>query len=427
MKRIAALWNNKFSKDVFLTAASNIVLAGSGIIVNTIIAKHYHAAGLGSYYQSIAVYSILSIVSVFGINNYSLLKLSETSGKFNHIFYLNSSLAASIVASVPVTVFALLFIFIIKAKLSALAFQSLLLVLPGLPFYALNAVLLSYFNAQRLMAHYSNLQIFKALFRIGITWGVIWLNLSIKYTLLSYLFSDILMFMFFVKMLQNRKLLHFNFKYFFKVTQHFVFGYKTLLVSAVGELSEKMDVLVIGYFLNQYQVGVFSMASTIAKGMLVLFSSVQTNFNPVISRLKSGKPGELQSALTKIRNINFLIACGVFFMAAIAFPIYVHLFLDSSFIYSIKVYYVLLAGVFALSLFGYSGALFTMYGIPEVQLKIVSFSLLLNLIINIVLIKSFGIMGAAIATAISYVFSVILLNFYAGKYIGVSLFKIGGK
>ena len=69
---------------------------------------------------------------------------------------------------------------------------------------------------------------------------------------------------------------------------------------------------------------------------------------------------------------------------------------------------------------GSVGALMTMTGLESITTKIILFSIFLNVILNFFFILSFGINGAAIATAITIACSNILMLYFTHKEIRIN-------
>ena len=63
----------------------------------------------------------------------------------------------------------------------------------------------------------------------------------------------------------------------------------------------------------------------------------------------------------------------------------------------------------------------TLAGRPELQSLQSFIIVILNLLLNILLIPYFGVLGAAIATAISFISSIVLLNVFIYSYLGITL------
>lgn len=182
----------------------------------------------------------------------------------------------------------------------------------------------------------------------------------------------------------------------------------------------------IGYFLTDYDVGIYSLASTIAKGLLMISSIIQINFNPIISSSYS-KHGAKQLAIYihKLFKITSFTAIAIVVLAMIGYPFIIHLFVkDASFHASIPVFYILLCGIGVIWAFCFSGAILTMCGYTTEQLQVMTTMLLFNIGCNLLFIPIAGIYGAATATTLSYIVAIILLNYFVQQRIHINLFDI---
>ena len=71
-------------------------------------------------------------------------------------------------------------------------------------------------------------------------------------------------------------------------------------------MNTRIDVIMLGFFLDDKSVGIYSFAAFFAEGFLQLIIVIQNNLNPKIALL-SGKNSlkELNLFLIKVRNISY--------------------------------------------------------------------------------------------------------------------------
>ena len=196
--------------------------------------------------------------------------------------------------------------------------------------------------------------------------------------------------------------------------KHLHFGLKTLLISITSETNKKTDILLLGFFMNNYDVGIYSFASTIVKGLLMFTGTVQVNINPIVSNLwASNQKEKLEKYVKQIVKVMLIIVLPSVSLVGIAYPFLLKIFMkNTNFGESIVVFYILLAGIILPAIYYFAGAFLAMANFLTTSLKSVLLILGFNIITTIILVLSFGLIGAAISTSLTYMFSVLLMYYF---------------
>lgn len=432
LKKIIINLNNlkkqKFTIDTIWNLASTLILAVSGILMNVIIGNKFNSEGLGIFNQSLSIYGVLSIIAVFGINS-SVLKYSAQH-KDNRTT-CNELLTASIIfTTILSTSLTILFFLTIPflpyfTKNPDLLLTTRLIIF-GIPFFSLNKVLLGFLNGLRKMKGYAIFQSLRWILVILFIITITDLKKSVVLVALSFPLTELLLLI--LLFIYIKSFFNFNFNFNFNINKlwikkHINFGSKSVFINSISELNDKTDILIIGFFMSNYYVGIYSFASSIAKGLLMFSSVVQLNFNPIISNLWENKNiVKLNQYIQKIKKITLLLTIPIISGAALVYPIFVNLFMkNKSFIESFFVFYILLIGICFLSIFYWASSLLTMTGHPEEQLKITVIVFIFNIVANSILIPVFGINGAAIANTLFYLLTVYLIIIRSKKKLNIRL------
>jgi len=165
-----------------------------------------------------------------------------------------------------------------------------------------------------------------------------------------------------------------------------------------------IDILVIGYFMSEYDVGIYSVALSFIAVLNMVYISIQSFVTPKFSNEydenNKNKLSELVLFSTKLNVMSHLlpsiclIALGEYFLVAVY---------GGSYINSYEPLYVLTISILIKSMFGLGGPFLNMSGNGELYMKI-SFSVaVLNIILCCFLVPIYGIIGAAYSTGISLV------------------------
>ncbi|MEX0359608.1 MAG: polysaccharide biosynthesis C-terminal domain-containing protein, partial [Allomuricauda sp.] len=176
-------------------------------------------------------------------------------------------------------------------------------------------------------------------------------------------------------------------------------AFPLLLVSSTSIIASNADTIMIGWLMDTKNVGLYSVAAKIA----LLTSFILQVTNSAVSPRLAYMFDE-----NKIEETQRMVKQVSFFLAVIAIGFMVTAFFLGEFALSlwgmefVTAYYPLLilcAGQFFNISTGCAGLLLVMCGHEKILGKISVISLLMNLGLNIILIKHYGIIGAAIATA----------------------------
>ena len=174
-----------------------------------------------------------------------------------------------------------------------------------------------------------------------------------------------------------------------------------LLLSGFFLLLKQTDILMVGTLLGRAEAGIYAVASRFA--MLISFGlkSVNAIMTPLISQLHAtGRMEDLQRLVSRSARMIFvfsLAACAALFVAS---DWALGLF-GPEFRAGTPVLRLLLLSQVVNALAGSVGHLLTMTGSQRLAAQIAGSGAFLNVILNLVLIPVWGIVGAAVATALS--------------------------
>ena len=160
------------------------------------------------------------------------------------------------------------------------------------------------------------------------------------------------------------------------------------------------DTLMLGVFKTSVEVGIYSAARPLAGGIAFPLASLLLIYMPVISRLYG------KGMLNEVRR-NYLILTKWICLATL--PLFLILFLfpeivlnflyGPDYILSANVLRILSLGFIVHNFVGPSGSTLVAMGHPRFIMFASLVAAILNIGLNVILIPSFGIVGAAIASA----------------------------
>ena len=173
----------------------------------------------------------------------------------------------------------------------------------------------------------------------------------------------------------------------------------------------KADVLMLGYFRTPQEVGVYGMALFVNEAVNVVFDSVLRVCLPKASAL-SGAGDERKIRILfrqSVKNIYIGIIPIVAVIAVVA-PTAIHLIYKGKYDDSIMLVYLFLASSLVKPVGYVAGVILGATGNIRLDNRNCWISAVLNVICNFLLIPRFGVMGAAIASTVSFT-SLTLLHY----------------
>ncbi len=204
---------------------------------------------------------------------------------------------------------------------------------------------------------------------------------------------------------------------------HFRFGVRSFGSGLLLELNTRVDVLILGYFCTDAIVGVYSFAAVLVEGLAQLPIVLRTNINPLLAQyLARREDAALAELVRKGRRYTYLAMAAVGLVTVALYPLGVALVTNQgAFRASWSVFAVLMFGLCASAGYLPFNQILLQSGHPGTHtlmtLAIVGF----NALGNAALVPLWQVHGAAIATALAFVFSVLLLRSLAARCAGVRL------
>ena len=187
------------------------------------------------------------------------------------------------------------------------------------------------------------------------------------------------------------------------------FGFFVFLGGLFGSLFYRIDQLMIKEFKGFSELGVYVVAVGLAEKVFLIPDSISA---PLIGSLFSSKDESGAKALVEKTVKIVLFSTATFFFLGFFFRLILPEIFGEEFSEMVYVLPWLLFGTIGASVGKVSYPYFLFIGEPKIHTWVTGIALFLNLLCNFLLIPAFGIIGAAIATAISY-------SVYGGVYLAL--------
>ena len=418
--------SRKFAIDVSWVLVAMIVDLGIGFFLKVILGNYFGASGLGAYSMVLVIYLIASILGGIGIPVALVKYIAEykdRKSKFQSFVtcgVINSLILGGVVAAI---------IFIISDLLENLFDISQLghllkIIALIFPFLLVNNALINVLNGMRKMKLYAVAQIFRRasvlIFTAIFVWmgfgiaGAVW-GLVVPAALTSGLIIII-----------SRDFLKLKVNDFVKTSKSlFSFGSKVFAGNILGTINTRADMLLIGFFLLDKDVGIYAVAVMFVHFMLVIPQAVQRITYPAIAELWAKRSKKsIENMINKCMKFTYILltlAGILFFFFAEDIIRIIYFNRPDEFLPAVLPLKILVLAFVIRGPLVSVGAVFGSIGKPEVTLYIIALITITNVILNIILIPMYGINGAAIATSFSFILSTVVGIYLREKILDIKI------
>jgi O-antigen/teichoic acid export membrane protein len=361
-------------------------------------------------------FGIIIIIASLGLNT-AVLKLcseriSETEKKKLFINGFLLSIFASLIILI-ITIFASY-----KGLFSSdnLINKYMIIFVFQTPFLVLSNIIFFYYQAQKKLKEMSKLQSFTKIVTILIsTFFAFYLGTR------GYIFGLVLMnflsFLLLMKILfNNTEKLSWKINFVY-VNKLFKIGIPSFFANLLGQLLLTLNVILSNYFISdKKEIGYFGIAHLIFTTLLIIPSSLNQLMVPYISE-NTNDIRKVQELLKKFEKRMMILVTPIFILAYFLVPIFLPIFFGSNYINSVPYLRILLFGLLFWSIYSPKGITLASIGRVDLNLRISFVCFILNIFLTFVLLKTYGMIGAAFSTSITYFFGIFINKYYYFKAI----------
>lgn len=200
------------------------------------------------------------------------------------------------------------------------------------------------------------------------------------------------------------------------------FGKYDLVSTVGGYFYSWMDVALIGLFLTQTEVGAYEVAWRVSAVSLLFSRAVASIILPQVSQWNAkDSTQQIESIIQKMITPSIIFVLPSFFGIIIISSEILEIIFGSEFAIASTVLIILMGEKVLQSIHIILSR--TLQGIdkPGLAARASVISIVINLALNIILILSLGLVGAAIATALSFAVNTILHGRYLSRFVSIKL------
>lgn len=400
----------------------------SGYFFLYFVAKYYGAGVNGLLSLSFSVMIIGSLISRLGVD-ISFTKLFSISNNFNNAkgLYFKTIVTISII-----TFLIVLLVFLFSKQISLLIFKK-----PELEIYlkwtspAIFLLTITLINASVLRGLKKN-SIYAFLFNGGRFLFTLIFFLTLYYffevknspiiSIISHTFGMFLLFLVSIFYL-SKYLLPISFETKYNKLKLIKDSIPMLASASVIVLLGWADTIILGIYKSSNIVGVYHVIIKIAAVTSFTTQALNTILAPKLSHSFHNSNLVL---FQKIVSFSLILNFTISFIIAIILLIfhkYILMIFGNEFIIGSAPIMVLIIGQVINSVFGPVGTVLQMTGHQKQFQNILGVALLINILLNLLLVKPFGMLGVSIATAVSLSFWNIASAVYIKKILNINMLK----
>jgi len=406
-----------------------IIGMGLGYIFTLLVARWYGAETMGLYALSMTMLNIFVTLGVFGFDNALVKFVAEYNSQAKP--YLVKEIYKKvlyIVVPVGVLLSAILYFgadffanIVFKKEQLTLFLQ--ITALGVLPFVLLrvNATLFQGLKKIKLFSFFSvfGVAFFSLIGLVVVSNFFVILNGSV---VISVQVTSILILMLssFMSIKKNTSIFRTISKNMLKYKDIIKVSFPMLLTSSMTLIMGWTDILMLGIFRSEVEVGIYSvivkLAALTSLTLMVVNSIAAPKFSEFYSR---GDMKGLEIMSQNSTKIIFFSSLPII-IVLLMFPKLILGIFGKEFIVGVVPLLILIAGQIVNAMTGSVGIILVMTGKQAVFNRVVIISSLLNIVLNYLLINKYGIEGAAYSTAISLIMlnitSFFLIKYYYGFF-----------
>lgn len=411
------MYLQKALRGVSIVFILSLVSAGLAYAFRLLMAYKLTVDQYGLFYGVFAFFSLFLIIVDMGftqaVSKFVIsLKLKK---KFTLINQLISNTYA-LQTVISLAIFALVLIF--SSVLSKYYFKtntSLLLLIMGIWF--ITAPIPGVFSI--IFSSYQNFKVigimdtFKSLIVFLLTVIFFYFNFEIYAPFIAYASLHILAFIFFYP-IAKRTFVQFNFnpftKFFTKkVKEIFVYGLFITISNLLWYVMTTTDTIMLTGLRSLEEVGYYQVAIPLAFILFYIINAVNTVVYPMSSELYEQKKIKMLSEGIGLIYKYFMVLILPLAIVMLFYPdLVIRLTFSAKYVAAAGALRILSISAIFSSLTLVNNTILTATGFPKKVSKVMIITAIVNIILNAILIYYFGIVGAAIATMISFIIALVL-------------------
>jgi len=399
-----------------------------GLITTPFIARYLSVSQYGAYALVLTILGFTSTLATFGFGASIPREISRYKEKKPE--KINDLISTAISISIISSLLSIITILLLKDVLSDIFNDdNISKIIPLIIFSIVFAVLLNLFsNFTQGFGRVKENVIFNKIIRPFIYFifviTIIFFGLKYQYIYIAYFLSMSIAFVTMVIYIYKIKLFKIRIKLGKRIAKELIiFSLPLFFQGVLIFFMTYMDTIMLGIFKNSETVGLYNAAVPLGRLLPIILVSFGFLFNPIATGLF------VTNRIIYLDRIYQVITKWIF---VITFPLFLLFFLfpeetitllfGTEYSSAGSALQILSIGFMFHVFLGLNGMSLIVIGKPKLNLYGDIIALILNLILNIILIPSYGLLGAAIATTTAYIITNIFRTYLLYKYTKIQPF-----
>nr|WP_304216779.1 flippase [Fredinandcohnia onubensis] len=416
--------SKQFIKNTLMTISRQVSAILIGLLYTVIIARVLGPTGNGIYQLIILLPTMLLTIFNLGVGSSSVYYIGRKQYSVEDILKTNSR-SGVLLSFLSVILGALFLLFFSGQFFQDVDPIYLFAILLLMPFLFLNEYFLVIFQGKQDFKSYNMLSLSRQI--IALLFTVLFLviiRLDILGAVLAFIFGILAQYLlsryFLKKKLGIRGKDGAYSKDYFK--KSISYGLKAHISNILSFINYRSDIFIISFYINPAAVGIYTAAVSISERLWIVSQAISSVLFPTVSSLDNqDEKNHLTSVLS--RNVLWLSIFGGLIFYLLSDLIILILF-GKEYIESSLAIKFLLPGIVLFSVDRILSNDLAGRGKPEINMNVSIFTVISNIVLNIILVPIYGILGAAIATSITYSLATIIKLFIFKKQTGVKISKL---
>ena len=412
---------SKTMKDVQWSFISLVTASFSHLLLRIVLGKELGPSGLGLYTLVFTIYMFGMQFAAFGIGAALTKYIAQYHDDLPKIReYITSGVLGSIVSG---TVMGIL-LYLLSSIISIQFFHNpemvdlLKLTAFCFPFIAMQKVVIGTLNGMRKMKLYAFVNIVQNVSVMVMSIAlVMMLDMGVRGAVIGYVVPTILMGVLSLTLIRE----NFSIKMGIlrtALSEISLFGFYVVLANWIGMINTQIDSLMIGHFMSETDVGYYAVAIVFINVVLLLPNTIQRITTPSIATYYGKKDFDsIKNLVLKTMTKTFMLILFVSFFLAIFGKSLIQIIFTEEFLPAYNPLLILLIGYSICAPLGSVGGALSSVGKVNVLFKISILCAFINIVLNFILIPEFGLIGAAAATSLAQIITLIINLVAIKKYI----------
>ncbi len=434
-------FKSKFSNDIHLKEILKgssiaflfrIIGMGLGYIFTFIIARWYGADTMGLFALSVTILNIFVTVGIFGFDH-SLVKFIADYNSNDKQYLVKEIYGKSLYITMPLTLILSISLYynanffavtIFNSEALELFLQIIAFAITPFVLLRINAAVFRGLKNIKLYSLFQNVGIY--LVSVVILLLVSTQDYNSSITIIAQCLAICVMMVFSFMYLKKHT-------YVFQIISTNMLKYKDvlkvsfpmLLTSSMALVMGWTDIIMLGVFTNQIEVGVYSVAVKLAAITSISLVAINTIAAPKFSELYSKGDMEGLKCIAQSSTKMMLLSSLPIILGLALFPDFILGIFGEDFKAGVNALWILLVGQFFHSICGSVGHILNMTGKQNIYYYITIIAVIINLTLNYLLAEEYGMIGVALATISALIFLNITSMLYINhkyKFLTIKLY-----